>query len=75
MTSYTDAEPEAMLGDLEYERILTVKRRARGRPFDVQPLPSAALADLDRVRFEHDYLPAAFAPDVLEANDRTLEQR
>lgn len=38
-------------------------------------LRSATLADLDRVRFEHEYLPAAFAPDVLEANERTLEQR
>jgi ATP-dependent DNA helicase RecG len=75
MTSYTDAELEAMLGDPEYERIRTEKRRARDRPFDMQPLSSATLADLDRVRFENDYLPAAFAPDVLEANDRTLEQR
>jgi ATP-dependent DNA helicase RecG len=45
------------------------------RPFDVLSLPSATLADLDRVRFDHDYLPAAFAPDVLQANDRTIEQR
>lgn len=45
------------------------------RSFDALTLPSATLADLDRVRFEHDYLPAAFAPDVLQANDRTIEQR
>ena len=44
-------------------------------PFDLRAVHSATLADLDRVRFENDYLPAAFAPDVLEANDRTLEQR
>lgn len=44
-------------------------------PFDLRPVRSATLADLDRVRFENDYLPAAFAPDVLEANDRTMEQR
>lgn len=31
--------------------------------------------DLDRARFETEYLPAAFAPDLLAANDRTYEQR
>jgi ATP-dependent DNA helicase RecG len=67
--------PRRGIASAQDERILTEKRRARDRPFDVQPLPSATLADLDRVRFEHDYLPAAFAPDVLQANDRTLEQR
>lgn len=46
------------------ERMLTERRRAGDRRFDVHPLPSATLTDLDRVRFEHDYLPAAFAPDV-----------
>jgi ATP-dependent DNA helicase RecG len=67
--------PRRGIASAQDERILTEKRRARDRPFDVQPLPSATLADLDRVRFEHDYLPAAFAPDVLQANDRTVEQR
>lgn len=67
--------PRRGIASAQDERILTEKRRARDRPFDVQPLPSATLADLDRVRFEHDYLPAAFAPDVLQANDRTIEQR
>jgi ATP-dependent DNA helicase RecG len=67
--------PRRGIASAQDERILTEKRRSGDRPFDVHPLPSAALGDLDRVRFEHDYLPAAFAPDVLEANDRTLEQR
>lgn len=67
--------PRRGIASAQDERMLTEKRRARDRPFDVHPLPSATLADLDRVRFEHDYLPAAFAPDVLQANDRTIEQR
>lgn len=33
------------------------------------------MTDLDRRRFEDEYLPAAFAPDVLAANDRSYEQR
>jgi ATP-dependent DNA helicase RecG len=57
------------------ERILNEKRRHRDRPFDVQPVPSASLADLDRRLFDDIYLGAAFAPDVLALNDRTYEQR
>lgn len=67
--------PRRGIASAQDERILTEKRRARDTPFDVHPLASASLAELDRVRFEHEYLPAAFAPDVLEANERTLEQR
>jgi ATP-dependent DNA helicase RecG len=67
--------PRRGIASAQDERMLTEKRRAGDRPFDVHALPSATLADLDRVRFENDYLPAAFAPDVLQANDRTVEQR
>ena len=57
------------------ERILNEKRRFGERPFDVRPVPAASLHDLDRRRFEDEYLPAAFAPDVIAANDRSYEQR
>jgi len=67
--------PRRGIASAQDERILTEKRRARDTPFDVHPLASASVGDLDRVRFENDYLPAAFAPDILEANDRTFEQR
>jgi ATP-dependent DNA helicase RecG len=67
--------PRRGIASAQDERILTEKRRSGDQPYDVHSLPSATLADLDRVRFEHDYLPAAFAPDVLEANDRSYEQR
>jgi ATP-dependent DNA helicase RecG len=45
------------------------------RPFDVQPVAQAALEDLDRLRFEQEYLPSLVAPDVLAANDRSYEQK
>jgi ATP-dependent DNA helicase RecG len=57
------------------ERILNEKRRHRDLPFDIQPFPSATLQDISRVLFEEEYLPNAFAPDVLEANERSYEQR
>lgn len=57
------------------ERILSEKRRYRDHPFDLHPIPSTNVADLDWRLFEDGYLPAAIAPDVLVANDRTYEQR
>jgi ATP-dependent DNA helicase RecG len=57
------------------ERILNEKRRFRDLPFDVQPLPSCRLSSLSRTLFEQEYLPNAFAPDVLAANERSFEQR
>ncbi len=72
---YIRIGPRRGIASLQDERILNEKRRHGDRPFDVQPLRSALLSDLDRRRFEDEYLPAAFAMDVLAANDRTYEQR
>lgn len=57
------------------ERILIEKRRHKNLPFDIQPVPPAGLDDLSKTVFLNEYLPAAFAPDVLEENDRTIEER
>jgi ATP-dependent DNA helicase RecG len=57
------------------ERILNEKRRYRDLPFDVSPLPSSPFEELSRALFESEYLPNAFAPDVVSANDRSYEQR
>jgi ATP-dependent DNA helicase RecG len=67
--------PRRGIASAQDERILNEKRRHRDRPFDVQPVPSAVLADLDRRLFEESYLPSAFAPDILAMNDRSYEQR
>ena len=57
------------------ERTLNERRRFRDIPFDVQPIPSAALDDINLTQFAYEYLPQAFAPEVLEANERTLEEQ
>ena len=54
---------------------LNERRRHHNQPFDLYPYPGAQLEDLARVVFEHEYLPAAVAPDVLAANDRTYAER
>lgn len=67
--------PRRGIASAQDERILSEKRRHRDRPFDVQPVPSARLEDLSRLVFDELYLPSAFAPDILDANERSYEQR
>jgi ATP-dependent DNA helicase RecG len=73
--TYIRIGPRRGIASAQDERILNEKRRHRDRPFDVQPVHTGTLADLDLRFFEKSYLPAAFARDVLDANDRSLEQR
>ncbi|MEI7880489.1 MAG: ATP-binding protein [bacterium] len=67
--------PRRSIANEQEERILSEKRRFKNLPFDIYPVPSAKIADLSRVIFENEYLPSAFASDVLEANGRTYEER
>ena len=67
--------PRRGVATAQDERILNEKRRYRDKPFDIHPVPSANLSDLDLLKFEHEYLPQAFAHEVLEANDRSAEEK
>jgi len=67
--------PRRSIANEQEERILNEKRRYKEIPYDLRPVASATLADLSRAVFEDEYLPAAFAPDILEANNRTYEER
>jgi ATP-dependent DNA helicase RecG len=67
--------PRRGLATAQDERILNERRRHHDRPFDVQPVRDADLGELDRLRFEQEYLPALVARDVLEANERSYEQK
>ena len=67
--------PRRGLATAQDERILNEKRRFGDLPFDIQPIPSATLSDLNLTQFENEYLTQAFAPDILEANDRSLNEQ
>ncbi|MGB4468703.1 MAG: ATP-binding protein [Azovibrio sp.] len=67
--------PRRGLATAQDERILNERRRHHDRPFDVQPVRDADLTELDRLRFEQEYLPALVARDVLDANERSYEQK
>lgn len=67
--------PRRGLASAQDERILNERRQHQDRPFDVRPLSDATLNDIDRLRFEQEYLPSAVAQDVLASNDRSYPQR
>ncbi len=67
--------PRRAIANEQEERILNEKRRYKNLPFDIYPIPSAKTSDLSKLIFENEYLPSAFAEDILEANHRTYEER
>ena len=67
--------PRRDIATAQDERTLNERRRYGDRPFDLQPIPTAGLRDLDLSRFENEYLPHAFSDEVLLANDRSVEER
>lgn len=67
--------PRRSISTAQDERILNEKRRHRDQPYDLHLVRSATLSDLSRARFEDDYLPGAFAKDILDANKRDYEER
>ena len=67
--------PRQHIATSEDERRLTERRRAMDLPFDHRPVQGASLEDLDLVFFRKTYLPTAIHPDVLERNQRPVEQQ
>lgn len=67
--------PRRSIANEQEERILNERRRYKNLPFDLYPIPTAKITDLSKNIFLNEYLPAAFAEDILEANGRTYEER
>ena len=67
--------PRRAIATAEEERRLTEKRRARDLPFDIWPVPTANMEDLDFDLFRRAYLPFALSPEILEQNQRAVEQQ
>ena len=67
--------PRRGIATAQDERILNEKRRYRDIPFDLHPIPTSGISDLNLAQFENEYLPQAVAADILEANERASEER
>lgn len=74
-TVYVRVGPSSRRAGAGEERALSERRRTLDAPFDMRPLHGAGLADLDLELFGSSYLPTAVSADVLEENDRTVEQQ
>lgn len=67
--------PRRAIASREEERRLSEKRRSRDLPYDLHPVSSASIDDLELDMFAREYLPAAIAPEVLEANERDISEQ
>ena len=67
--------PRRATATAEEERRLAEKRRSKDLLFDLRALTSASLDDLDLEIFRRVYLPSSLANDVLQENQRPVEQQ
>lgn len=67
--------PTVRLATAEEERRLTERRRAGDLPFDMRPASEATLGDLDLDYLRNQYLSRAIAPDILERNERSVQEQ
>jgi len=67
--------PRRAIATAEEERRLAEKRRSGDLPYDLRPIASAGVQDLDLQLFTRAYLPAALPVEVLSENNRSLEQQ
>jgi ATP-dependent DNA helicase RecG len=67
--------PRRAIANAQEERVLNEKRRYKNLPFDLYPVPTATLDDLSQLIFQSEYLPQAFAEDILQQNQRSNTER
>ncbi len=72
---YIRTGPRRGIATAQDERILNEKRRYGDVPFDLHPILASGISNLNLARFENEYLPQAVTAEILEANDRTSEER
>lgn len=71
--TYIRVGPRRAIANEQEERILSERRSALVRTFDIQPVPEATLDDLV-LRLFHEYRAGALAADVIEANHRSTKE-
>lgn len=67
--------PRRGIANPDDERRLNEKRRFRDLPADVRPISDAQLNSIDELLFLRTYLPSAVAAEVIEQNQRSLEDQ
>lgn len=73
-TIHVRTGPRRGIATPQDERILNEKRQSGYIPFDIQPIPSSSIADLNLDLFNQ-YLSQSYDRNILEANSRSIEDR
>ena len=73
--TYVRIGPTVRLASPADEQLLTERRRAGDRPFDLRPVADARLDDLDLEHVRNQYVPLAVDGEILERNDRPFIQQ
>lgn len=74
-TVWIRSGPRRGIANPDDERRLSEKRRHRDLPADLRPLDSAGLDILDELLFRRVYLPSSVSLEVIEQNERSLEDQ
>ena len=67
--------PRRGTATIQDERKLNEKQRYGDRPFDLYPIPTASISDLNLALFNYEYLPQAVSQEILVQNERTLNEQ
>lgn len=67
--------PRRAVATIDEERRLTERQLWRNLPFDSRPFAGSTIDDLDLIRFENEYIPAAFSRRVIEENGRSTTEK
>lgn len=74
-TIWIRSGPRRGIANPDDERRLNEKRLFRDLPADIRPLVDAELDTIDELLFRRTYLPSAVAVDVIEQNERSVEDQ
>ena len=72
---YIRIGPRRGIATAQDERTLNEKRRYGDIPFDLHPIPTSGVSDLNLAQFRNEYLPQAFSDETLAANERSLNEQ
>ena len=67
--------PRRSIANLEDRHRLTERYSSQQRTFEELPCTAATLADLDLKLFKNDYLPQAIEKEIIEGDERPIEQQ
>lgn len=74
-TTYIRVGPRRAIATVEEELRLRERQQSLDIPFDIMPAENAAMSDLDVNYFSSEYLSSAISRDILDRNNRTLDQQ